>query len=225
MKDTFAITVGQDVLAHLPDMRVTALLFGEARFGMPAARIDTMRERVLTQLHERMATVRDPRNLPGSAAFRKGLPELAAGRRSLAIDDLIRGVMRREPFPVLNDAVDAARILSLHYGVPISALDPAKMRQPLALRLADYGTVAKVPSGAAVDLSGLPVLFDPSGPVDSPIIELARAQATRLARAIVLVVYDAARQDAVDPADVEARASNWLGTLVHAKIQRVVVTP
>jgi DNA/RNA-binding domain of Phe-tRNA-synthetase-like protein len=142
---------------------------------------------------------------------------MARGTRRPWIEEAYRGISRRDPFPVVNLAVDAARLLALHFAVPVSAIDRAKVSAPLFLRIAPPGMRIKS-LGAEIDAGGLPVLTDASGVAGSPFFDVARAMPGTQTTEILLVACEPeGASTPLDAADLAGRAANWLGTLTGAR--------
>jgi DNA/RNA-binding domain of Phe-tRNA-synthetase-like protein len=220
----FSLAVDEDVTARLPELRVTAFVFSGVRMGMPTRNIEPMRDRVIAGARERMSSIRDPRRIPAIAAFYGAFPEVGRTKR-IWLEDALRAIARHDPFPVVNDVVDSARLLSLLYEAPMCVLDLGRLKSPFRLVIAPHGVTSQTPPGVLADLSGLPVLIDPAGAAASPVVELARAQPSRQARDVALFVFDPRREGATDLADLETRASNWLGTLTGAKLAGKTTAP
>jgi DNA/RNA-binding domain of Phe-tRNA-synthetase-like protein len=222
---SFEVEIDQGVLARMPGLRLTALVFGGARIGMPTRKIEPIREKVIAAARERITAARDVRRIPSLAAFHQAFPECLRGTRKPWLDEMFRGIARRDPFPVANDIVDPVRLLAIHYAVPIAAVDLSKVRSPLALAIAAPGTTGKIASGAPIDVGGLPVLRDSAGPAACPFIEIHRALPGRTTSDFAVIVFEPGADGPVDHADLENRAQNWLSTLVGARLAGTITRP
>lgn len=222
MPSSFDLQVDPEVFARVPGIRVTSLLFQDVRVGAPSRKIEAVRERVIAAARERVEAARDVRRIPTLAAFIAAFPELGRGPRRAWLDDLFRAIIRHGPFPVVNEIVDATRLLALHYAVPISAFDLSKVRPPARLAMAPPGLMAKVSLTASVDVGGFPVLFDAGGAIGSPFVEMQRAAPGRQTSSVALVVCEASEGDRVDLEDLKSRSANWLGSLVGARAAGMV---
>jgi DNA/RNA-binding domain of Phe-tRNA-synthetase-like protein len=211
------LRIDEEISGRLPEISVFALQFADATLGVPSRRIEPMRDRVIAGARERLASLKDPRRLPAVGALVQAFPELARGTRRLWLDEVLRAIARNDPFPVQNDVVDAARLLSIHYGVPILPIDLDKARPPVGLAVAPPGTTARSPMGSLTDVSGLPVLVDAGGVLASPAVELGRASPGRTTRRFALIGCVPVRAGAPDVAEVATRAENWLSTLTGAR--------
>lgn len=217
MAAAIEIRVDEEVLARLPSLEVTALPFFGLRMNAPTRKIEPLRDRVIAAARDRVNEARDVRRIPTLAALHRAFPEVLKGPKRAWLDEAFRAIARRDPFPVVNDAVDAARLLALHFAVPVAALDLAKASSPLLLRMAAPGTRVKAPGGLDVDASDLPLLTDSAGACGSPFFDVARAAPNRQTTSVLLVVYDPGQDGRVDAADLSERAANWLGTLTGAR--------
>jgi DNA/RNA-binding domain of Phe-tRNA-synthetase-like protein len=174
---------------------------------------------VLASARERIATARDVRRIPTLAAFHRGFPEFTRGNRRSWLDEAFQAIARRDPFRVMNDAIDAARLLAFHYAVPVSAHDAARMQGPLSLSVAPPGAkINTLLAGTLVDAGGLPLLRDSGGVVGSPFFEVHRVVPSLRTQDLLLIAYDPGVDDAVDAADFKARAENWLTSLAGARL-------
>jgi DNA/RNA-binding domain of Phe-tRNA-synthetase-like protein len=203
---------------------VTSLVFQGARMGMPSRKIEAVRDRVIAGARERVAAARDVRRIPTLAAFQSAFPELARGPKKSWLDDAFRAIARHDPFPVVNDIVDAARLLALHYAIPIASIDLGKARPPLLVEVAPHGMTAKVSQTATADLGGLPVVIDSGGPLASPFVDIQRAMPGRPTTSVVLLAFEADRAQRIDVEDLKARASNWLASLVGARLEDAITS-
>jgi DNA/RNA-binding domain of Phe-tRNA-synthetase-like protein len=209
----------------LPGLRILAFRFTGARVGMANRKLEPLRDRVLASVRERVATARDVRRIPTFIAFHQGFPDLARGPRRAWLDEAFHAIARRDPFRVMNDAIDAARLLAFHHGVPVSAHDAARIQGPLSLEIAVGGAVLPTLQGVAVDPAGLPVLRDRGGVLGSPLFEVQRAAASTRTQEILLVVYDPGVEGALDAADLQARAENWFSSLCGARLVETITSP
>ena len=126
---SFEIRIGDEVHARLPGLTCSLAPVHRRAHRAANRKIEPLRDRVLADARERIQAAMDVRRLPTLAAFSRAFPELVRSTRKPWLDELFRIVSRRDPFPVVNDAIDAARLLALHYAVPISVLDWRRSRR------------------------------------------------------------------------------------------------
>jgi DNA/RNA-binding domain of Phe-tRNA-synthetase-like protein len=212
------IRIDDDVRERLPDLRVHALAFAGARVGMANRKLEPLRDRVLAEVRERLSAARDVRRIPTLAAFHRGFPEITRSSRRAWLDEAFLSIARRDPFRVMNDAIDAARLLAFHYAVPVSAHDASRIAGPVVLQIAAPGATINTIQGALVDQAGLPVLRDRNGVLGSPFFESQRAMPSTRTRDLVVLAYHAGGEPALDPDEFRSRAENWLASLLGAQL-------
>jgi DNA/RNA-binding domain of Phe-tRNA-synthetase-like protein len=110
----------------------------------------------------------------------------------------------------INAAVDACNVVSLHSGIPISVVDLALARSPLAIRIAPEGSsyVFNV-SGQTMDVSGLVCLVDAEGPCGNAVKDSQRTK-THAGTEVTLSVLWGAR----DLGELTDRARAWYREIV-----------
>jgi DNA/RNA-binding domain of Phe-tRNA-synthetase-like protein len=113
-----------------------------------------------------------------------------SGRAKPAQEYLDRVYRETGRLDLINNAVDVNNIVSLRYGLPISAFDVAKLQGDLVIRLGRAGERYLFnASGQELDCEDLVVVCDDRGPIGSPVKD---SQATKLfegASSVVYVVY------------------------------------
>ena len=93
-------------------------------------------------------------------------------------------------FPVINAAVDACNVVSLHSGLPISLVDLDRVDGELTIRIAPAGTTYVFnPSGQVIDTSGLVCLYDVQGPTGTPVKDAQRTKTHDDTRAALSIVW------------------------------------
>ena len=192
--------------------------FTGARVGIANRKIEPLRDRVLASARERVQNAMDVRRLPSLAAFSRAFPELLRSARKPWLDELFRTVSRRDPFPVVNDALDLGRLLALHYGVP----DRRSWMWRRSRRRSSCGSRPQArrsrrQPARSVELADLPVLWDSAGPVGPPLFESLRAMPTRRTTELLLVAFDPPVEPRLDEADLRSRSANWLGSLLGSQ--------
>ena len=100
------------------------------------------------------------------------------GRGKPASEYLLRAASEGVLAPI-NPAVDACNVVSLHSGLPISAVDLGRARPPLRAGLAPPGaTYVFNASGQVIDISGLLCVLDADGPCAGPVKDSQRTKTT-----------------------------------------------
>jgi DNA/RNA-binding domain of Phe-tRNA-synthetase-like protein len=109
--------------------------------------------------------------------------------RSKPASEYLHAVQQEGKFPVINAAVDACNVVSLHSGLPISLVDLDATNGALRIDLAPPGTSYPFnPSGQLIDVGGLCCLFDADGPTGTPVKDAQRTKThagTRVALSII----------------------------------------
>lgn len=99
--------------------------------------------------------------------------------RSKPCSEYIRKAVADDRFPWINPAVDATNLAVLHGALPISTVDPDRLREPLRVGLAGPGaSYVFNASGQEIDLSGLLCLHDADGPCANAVKDAQRAKTT-----------------------------------------------
>jgi DNA/RNA-binding domain of Phe-tRNA-synthetase-like protein len=98
------------------------------------------------------------------------------GRSKPASEYLIKAVGEGK-LTTINLAVDACNVVSLHSGLPISAVDLDLARPPFRVDIAAAGaSYVFNASGQAIDLEGLLCLFDAEGPCGNAVKDAQRTK-------------------------------------------------
>jgi DNA/RNA-binding domain of Phe-tRNA-synthetase-like protein len=129
------------------------------------------------------------------------LPEVAAVRRAFKAfgkdpsryrgspEALLRRIVRGKGLSSVNTVVDAINLASLQTLLPFGLYDARFVTPPVTFRRGrageSYGGIAK----GDINLEGLPVLADASGPFGNPSSDSARAMIRSDSSQIVLVVF------------------------------------
>ena len=119
----------------------------------------------------------------------RGSPE-ALLRRSRAGKELYR----------IHDVVDVINLVSLRTLLPIGLYDAAKVRPPITLRRGAPGEAYDGIGKEQLNLDGLPVLADATGPFGSPTSDSRRTMVTGDTREVVAVVFGVTGRAELDPA-------------------------
>ena len=120
-------------------------------------------------------------------------------------------LLRAEALPIINCAVDAANSVSLHSGLPISVVDLDRARPPLRVAVAGPGqSYVFNAAGQAIDVEGLPCLFDADGPCANAVKDAQRTKTSSDTRTTLSLVWGARSLG-----DRTARTVAWYRELVE----------
>lgn len=101
-----------------------------------------------------------------------------AGRNKPCPEYLAR-VASEGAIPSINPAADIGNAVALHSGLPVSVIDPDRLRMPLRLAVADENArYIFNPSGQEIDVGRLVCLFDADGPCACAVKDAQRAKTT-----------------------------------------------
>jgi DNA/RNA-binding domain of Phe-tRNA-synthetase-like protein len=93
-------------------------------------------------------------------------------------------------WPTIHPLVDQCNRLSLQSGLPISVVDAQLLTAPLSIRIGEPGEEYVFnPSGQVLDLKGLLLLADASGPTGSPVKDAQRSKVAATSRDFLIVVW------------------------------------
>jgi DNA/RNA-binding domain of Phe-tRNA-synthetase-like protein len=111
----------------------------------------------------------------------------------------------------INLAVDAGNAVSLHSGLPISVVDLDRVKEPLRVAVGGAGmTYVFNASGQAIDVEGLPCLFDADGPCANAVKDAQRSKTTPETRRTLSLVWGAQKLG-----DRTARTVAWYRELLE----------
>ncbi|TNE67192.1 MAG: hypothetical protein EP335_02350 [Alphaproteobacteria bacterium] len=127
---------------------------------------------------------------------------------------LTRRVVAGKGLYAVNNVVDSGNLVSLVTGLPVGCYDADKVEGDMLLRVGLEGENYDGVGRGAINLEGLPVLFDDKGPFGSPFSDSGRTAVTEATRRIYFVLYGLN----VDVAHVEA-AAEIADTLITAYCQ------
>jgi len=208
----------------LPDGRVTAIaaeLAGVVRCGVLAvdgvAVVDA--PGLAAEMSARAVELRRLyRDLPPA-----GIPALGEARRlyrAAGVDPtrtrpsseaLLRRVLREQPLPRVNAAVDAINLASLHFLLPIGLYDLDRVRGDIELRRGRADEAYPGIRKGEVHLEGRLGLFDAAGPFGSPTSDSPRTSVDGTTRRLLAIVF---ATSAYPPASL-AGDLDLLAGLVH----------
>ena len=102
---------------------------------------------------------------------------------------LLRRVLKREPLPRINGAVDVCNVLSLSFLLPIGLYDAAAIDGPVELRAGAPGESYVGIGKPGVHLEGRPVLADRRGAFGNPSSDSARTSVGAATTSLWMVVF------------------------------------
>jgi DNA/RNA-binding domain of Phe-tRNA-synthetase-like protein len=102
---------------------------------------------------------------------------------------LLRRVLRQQPLPRVNAAVDAINLASLFFLLPIGLYDLDRVRGDIELRRGRAGDAYPGIRKGEVHLEGRLGLFDVTGPFGSPTSDSTRTSVDETTRRLLAVVF------------------------------------
>ncbi len=130
------------------------------------------------------------------------VPEVAAARRAYkalgkdpsryrpSVEALMRRVRQGKGLFQVNNVVDVNNLISLKSGFCVGTYDVARLVPPLVLRPGSEGETYDAIGRGSLNLSGLPLLVDESGPFGSPTSDSERTMIRPQTERILMVLYD-----------------------------------
>lgn len=115
---------------------------------------------------------------------------------------LTRRVIAGKPLYHVNNVVDSGNLVSLMTGVPVGIYDTGKIEGDMYLTIGKEGEAYEGIGRGEVNLAGLPLLQDKTGPFGTPFSDSARTAVSEETQHICVVLYGLN----VDIAHVEAAA-------------------
>ena len=129
-------------------------------------------------------------DLPAVAATRQAYRALGKdpARYRPAAEALLRRVAQGKGLFRVNNVVEVNNLLSLETGFSIGTYDAARLTPPVVFRRGRKGEVYEGIGRGSLNLEGLPVFADATGPFGSPTSDSARSMVTRETTQILMVV-------------------------------------
>lgn len=113
-------------------------------------------------------------------------------RRRPSSEALLRRVLRGEPLPRINSAVDTCNWCSLEFQLPYGLYDLARVDGDVILRLGQEGEAYPGIRKDDVHVAGRMTLADAQGPFGNPTSDSARTQVTTATTRVLVVVFSPA---------------------------------
>ena len=129
-------------------------------------------------------------DLPAVAATRRAYRALGKdpARYRPAAEALLRRVAQGKGLFRVNNVVEINNLLSLETGFSVGTYDAARLTPPLVFRRGRAGEAYEGIGRGSLNLEGLPVFADTTGPFGSPTSDSARSMVTRETTQILMVV-------------------------------------
>lgn len=126
-------------------------------------------------------------------------------RYRISSDALLRRARKDGELPSISPAVDCNNLISVSTGWPVGCYDAASLRGDVEFAIGKDGEHMDTLGKGRMDISGLPVLSDASGPFGSPVSDSVRTSVNGSCPSVWYAVY------AFEPADREAlvRVALW----------------
>jgi DNA/RNA-binding domain of Phe-tRNA-synthetase-like protein len=102
---------------------------------------------------------------------------------------LLRRVLKGEPLPRINSAVDVCNVLSVSFLLPIGLYDAGAIEGPVELRVGGEGESYVGIGKPEVHLAGRPVLADRRGAFGNPTSDSARTSVDTATTSLWMVVF------------------------------------
>ena len=134
---------------------------------------------------------------------------------------LLRRVLKDQPLPVINPAVDACNLASVEHQFALGLYDREAVRGTISARLGLAGEGYDGIRKGRVNLSGRPLLADEDGPFGAPTSDSARTQVGARTRALLVVVYCPAERSSDDLSTMLERIADLLGRHCAATVSLV----
>ncbi|MCU1243002.1 MAG: hypothetical protein JWO71_3728 [Candidatus Acidoferrum typicum] len=169
----------------------------EAASSPPAliAELDA-REQAILGLPEPRAVLESPQILATRAAY-KALGKDPARYRGSA-EALLRRVIAGKGLPRINAVVDIINLVSVESRLPIGLYDLANVSGDIVFRAGRAGETYKGIGKYDLNLEGLPIFCDASGPHGSPTSDSERTMVTSKTRNVLAVIISFGGKEGLD---------------------------
>lgn len=137
-------------------------------------------------------------------------------RRRPSSEALLRRVLRGEPLPRINSAVDTCNWCSLEFQLPYGLYDLARVDGDVILRLGQEGEAYAGIRKDDVHVAGRMTLADAQGPFGNPTSDSARTQVTTGTTRVLVVVFSPAGLPRTDLEHVLSTTSERLRQHTHS---------
>jgi len=194
------ITIDPDLKARCPGT-VLGCLIAEVRASTSPPEL--LRE--MSSCLEHILELPEPRSVLESAKIRatragyKALGKDPARYRGSA-EALLRRILGGKGFPQINSVVDIINLVSVESRFPIGLYDLAQVNGGVVFRAGRAGETYKGIGKYDLNLEGLPVFADETGPHGSPTSDSERTMVTDKTRRILVIVVSFGGPEGLGPA-------------------------
>ena len=219
MQDGTKLNIDATLKRLLPGLRVHFAHFRGARIGLAHHGLEDLRQRIFQKTRVSLAGFESVTDIPEVGSIMEALGSL--GRDPLAQPPcharMISAFSERRPFPVVNDAVDAANLTALYYRIPAWLVDCRHLFPPLSL-------VPAVEHQALVTVDGThpavgePFLCDKRGPIVGLQSDQVRGHVTQATSEFIITMIDPGLEGGLDHDRIVRRLTNWMHTLTGAQL-------
>ena len=133
------------------------------------------------------AAATDPTIAAVRAAFKLAGKDPSRYRPSS--EALTRRAIAGDALPVVNAVVDIGNIVSLMTGVPVGVYDQSKLQGALTLRVGDEGETYTSLGRGDINLDGIILLADNTGPCGTPFSDSRRTGVTEDTKDVLFLLY------------------------------------
>ncbi len=187
------------VSASLEDVvRIGVIIFKNLAIGGPSSALQQAIEGTAEELRRGLGD-RRPSSLPGVERTRRLYHQVGLDptKHRPSSEKLLRRVLRKRPFPRINNFVDAMNLVSVRLQFPLGLYDWDHLVPPVLLRIGSPDEKYHTTAGDDINLEGKLVLVDGEGPFGNPTHDSERAMIhAGTVRALVVIFA---------PADVPRR--------------------
>jgi DNA/RNA-binding domain of Phe-tRNA-synthetase-like protein len=152
----------------------------------------------ILQLPEPRAVLESPRILATRAGY-KALGKDPARYRGSA-EALLRRILSGKNFPQVNTVVDIINLVSVESRLPIGLYDRANVKGDVVFRAGRAGETYKGIGKYDLNLEGLPVFCDETGPHGSPTSDSERTMVTLATEQVAAIVVSFGGADGLEQA-------------------------
>ena len=180
----------------------------------PAALLEEMkqRENEILKLPEPRTVLESPKILATRSGY-KALGKDPARYRGSA-EALLRRILSSKGLPQINSVVDTINLVSVESRLPIGLYDLAHVKGDIVFRAGRVGETYKGIGKYDLNLEGLPIFCDETGPHGSPTSDSERTMVTSSTQKVAAILISFGGSEGLQPAG--ERMSTLLQTYAQA---------